>query len=28
MNEASPATFFGGNAHGYTDYPDLEALAA
>ena len=28
MNEASPATFFGGDGRGYTDYPDLEALAA
>jgi 2,4-dienoyl-CoA reductase-like NADH-dependent reductase (Old Yellow Enzyme family) len=28
MNEASPTTFFGGDAQGYTDYPDLEALAA
>ena len=25
MNEADRATFFGGAAHGYTDYPALEA---
>lgn len=28
MNEANPATYFGGDARGYTDYPDLEALMA
>ena len=28
MNEANPATYFGGGAQGYTDYPDLEALMA
>jgi N-ethylmaleimide reductase len=28
MNEANPATYFGGDAEGYTDYPDLEALMA
>ena len=28
MNQADPATYFGGDARGYTDYPDLEALAA
>ncbi len=28
MNEANPATYFGGDAQGYTDYPDLEALLA
>ena len=28
MNEANPATYFGGGAAGYTDYPDLEALMA
>jgi 2,4-dienoyl-CoA reductase-like NADH-dependent reductase (Old Yellow Enzyme family) len=28
MNEADPATYFGGGAGGYTDYPDLEALMA
>ncbi|HVI05947.1 MAG TPA: alkene reductase, partial [Sphingomicrobium sp.] len=28
MNEANPATYFGGDAQGYTDYPDLDALAA
>jgi 2,4-dienoyl-CoA reductase-like NADH-dependent reductase (Old Yellow Enzyme family) len=28
MNEANPATYFGGAAQGYTDYPDLEALMA
>jgi 2,4-dienoyl-CoA reductase-like NADH-dependent reductase (Old Yellow Enzyme family) len=28
MNEANPATYFGGDAQGYTDYPDLEALMA
>ena len=27
MNEANPATFFGGTAQGYTDYPALEATA-
>jgi N-ethylmaleimide reductase len=28
MNEASRASFFGGTAQGYTDYPALEAAAA
>jgi len=28
MNEADPATYFGGTTQGYTDYPDLEALMA
>ena len=28
MNEADRASFFGGSAHGYTDYPELEAAAA
>jgi N-ethylmaleimide reductase len=28
MNEADRATFFGGAAQGYTDYPALEAAAA
>jgi 2,4-dienoyl-CoA reductase-like NADH-dependent reductase (Old Yellow Enzyme family) len=28
MNEANPPTYFGGDAQGYTDYPDLEALMA
>ena len=28
MNEADPATFFGGDMRGYTDYPDLDALMA
>lgn len=28
MNESNPATYFGGDARGYTDYPDLEALMA
>lgn len=28
MNEANPATYFGGDAHGYVDYPDLETLMA
>jgi N-ethylmaleimide reductase len=28
MNEADPATYFGGDARGYTDYPDLDALMA
>ena len=27
MNEADRATFFGGAARGYTDYPALEAAA-
>jgi hypothetical protein len=28
MNEADRASFFGGAAKGYTDYPALEAAAA
>ena len=28
MNEADPATYFGGDARGYTDYPDLQTLMA
>jgi N-ethylmaleimide reductase len=28
MNEANPATYFGGDERGYTDYPNLEALMA
>ncbi|HEX9449634.1 MAG TPA: alkene reductase [Dongiaceae bacterium] len=28
MNEADPASFFGIGAHGYTDYPALDAAAA
>ena len=28
MNEAEPATYFGGDARGYTDYPGLESLIA
>ena len=28
MNPSNPATYFGGDARGYTDYPDLEALMA
>ncbi|WP_087725150.1 alkene reductase [Pandoraea sp. PE-S2T-3] len=28
LNEPDPATFFGGDAKGYTDYPELEAEAA
>jgi N-ethylmaleimide reductase len=28
MNEADRASFFGGAAQGYTDYPVLEAAAA
>lgn len=28
LNEADPATFYGGGAHGYTDYPTLEAAAS
>ena len=28
LNEANPATYFGGDARGYTDYPDLETLMA
>jgi N-ethylmaleimide reductase len=28
MNKANPATYFGGAAQGYTDYPDLERLMA
>jgi len=27
MNEAVRATFFGGGAQGYTDYPALDAAA-
>lgn len=27
LNEANPATFFGGGSEGYTDYPTLKALA-
>jgi len=25
LNQADPATFYGGDEHGYTDYPTLEA---
>ncbi|MDN9006665.1 hypothetical protein Q0P47_13900, partial [Staphylococcus aureus] len=28
LNEPDPATFFGGDAKGYTDYPELEAEVA
>jgi N-ethylmaleimide reductase len=28
LNEPDPATFYGGDAHGYTDYPTLEEVAA
>jgi 2,4-dienoyl-CoA reductase-like NADH-dependent reductase (Old Yellow Enzyme family) len=28
MNEADRASFFGGTARGYTDYPELEAATA
>ena len=28
LNEADPATFYGGDAKGYTDYPSLEAAAS
>jgi hypothetical protein len=28
MNEADRASFFGGAAQGYTDYPAVEAVAA
>ncbi|MCB5945319.1 alkene reductase [Acidocella sp. KAb 2-4] len=28
LNEMDPATFYGGGAHGYTDYPALETAAA
>ena len=28
MNEADRASFFGGTARGYTDYPALEAVAS
>ena len=28
LNQGDPATYFGGDARGYTDYPDLEALMA
>jgi 2,4-dienoyl-CoA reductase-like NADH-dependent reductase (Old Yellow Enzyme family) len=28
LNEADQATFFGGGAHGYTDYPALDVVAA
>jgi 2,4-dienoyl-CoA reductase-like NADH-dependent reductase (Old Yellow Enzyme family) len=28
MNEADRASFFGGTARGYTDYPVLEAVAS
>jgi 2,4-dienoyl-CoA reductase-like NADH-dependent reductase (Old Yellow Enzyme family) len=28
MNESNPATYFGGDAQGYTDYRDLETLMA
>ena len=28
MNEADKATFFGGDAKGYTDYPALSAAGA
>ncbi len=28
LNEPNPATFYGGGAEGYTDYPALEAVAA
>ena len=28
MNEADRASFFGGAAHGYTDYPALETATA
>jgi N-ethylmaleimide reductase len=28
LNEPDPATFYGGDAKGYTDYPTLEQLAA
>ena len=28
LNEPDPATFYGGGAHGYTDYPTLEQRAA
>src|SRR5690606_24305220 len=27
MNEPDPATFYGGGAHGYTDYPRLDRRA-
>jgi N-ethylmaleimide reductase len=27
LNEADPATFYGGGEHGYTDYPTLAAVA-
>jgi N-ethylmaleimide reductase len=27
LNEPDPATFYGGGAHGYTDYPTLERVA-
>jgi N-ethylmaleimide reductase len=27
LNEADPSTFYGGDAHGYTDYPTLEVKA-
>jgi N-ethylmaleimide reductase len=28
LNAPDPATFYGGDAHGYTDYPALEASLA
>ncbi len=28
LNEADPSTFYGGDEHGYTDYPALQATAA
>jgi N-ethylmaleimide reductase len=28
MNEADRASFFGGAAHGYTDYSELEAATS
>ncbi|TFG88484.1 MAG: alkene reductase, partial [Hyphomicrobiales bacterium] len=28
LNEPDQSTFYGGDAHGYTDYPTLEEIAA
>jgi len=28
LNEPNPATFYGGGAEGYTDYPSLKELQA